>query len=675
MFSMKVRSGTLAAFLLSLGIFQGCAPKYDDQIVLEVGQNKVTMRDYENFYLRNSSTLESAQKSSQAEREHFLDLLTNYKLKLQDAYDRHLLDDPEIMSELREYRSTLASTFLIEKDITGPGIRRLYDRRQKQVHVQQILLAMKPDASPADTLRIFTKATDIIRRAKAGENFDSLAIKYSEAPGVNTSHGDYYFITGGKLVAPFEDAIYSIQPGQIGSNPVRTPFGYHVVRVFEVEPTRSLKVRHIMARFQTTNPDSSEVAGALTRIKGIQDSLKKGWDFANLAMKLSEDGGSSGQGGDLGWFERARWVLPFDEAAFKLKQGQTSGIVRTPFGFHIIHCDSVRPLGSYAAMESELKKNYQQTRYNDDYTAYVDSLKREFAYSFHEDAFKELLSHVDSTKTTEDSAWDKNLTPEIRNTALMTIGGRSVSADTVIKILRNKPEFRSASLREGELRPHVDRIADAFLFEEKSLGLESRYPEFAALMKEYTDGIILYKLEQMEVWNRTSVSDSALRKYFAENGDKFMFPERLRIGEIYLEADTTALMIYDSLKHGADFTGLAAQWNEDPDVKSKSGEKGFVVPDTGEIARQAAALAIGEISEPFELDNGGYAIVKLIAKEPARRKSYDEAGAEVSNSYQEHQSKLLEQQWVDRVRQKFVVKQNKELLKNAFTSPQASGPP
>ena len=110
-------------------------------------------------------------------------------------------------------------------------------------------------------------------------------------------------------------------------------------------------------------------------------------------------------------------------------------------------------------------------------------------------------------------------------------------------------------------------------------------------------------------------------------------------------------------------------------MKSKSGEKGFVVPDTGEIARQAAALAIGEISEPFELDNGGYAIVKLIAKEPARPKTYEEAGAEVSNSYQEHQSKLLEQQWVERVRQKFVVKQNKELLKNAFTSPQALGPP
>src|ERR1041384_2106246 len=156
----------------------------------------------------------------------------------------------------------------------------------------------------------------------------------------------------------------------------------------------------------------------------------------------------------------------------------------------------------------------------------------------------------------------------------------------------------------------------SFIRAAKSAGLGSRHPDFAALMKGYTHGIILYKLEQMEVWNKTTVTDSSLRKYYAENKDKFMSPPRLRIGEIYLEADTSALMIYDSLKHGADFTALATQWNEDADLKAKAGEKGFLIPDAGEVATQASALAIGEISEPFELDNGGYAIVKLLGKEP-----------------------------------------------------------
>jgi peptidyl-prolyl cis-trans isomerase SurA len=669
---MKLNPGKLAALLLALGFLQSCAPKYDDQVVLEVGKSKITMRDYESFYLRNSAGIDAARQSTPEERERFLDLLTNYKLKLEDAYDRNLLQDPEIMKELKEYRATLASTYLIEKEITTPGIKQLYDRRRNQVHVQHILIAMKPDAGPDDTLRLYAKAMDVIKRARAGENFDSLAIKYSEAPGNSTNHGDLYFITGGKVTGSFEDGVYALKKGEISPRPVRTPFGYHIIKVLEIEPTRVMKVRHIMARFQTNNPDSAEVAGALARIRGVQDSLRKGQDFAALAGKFSEDGGSSGSGGDLGWFERARWVLPFDMTAFGMKPGQTSDIVRTPFGFHLIRCDSVKSLPPYSAMEAELKKTYQQMRYNDDYAAYVDSMKKQFNYVFHEDAFKAFLSHVDSAKTTDDSAWDQSLPSDVRSSALMTISGRPVSVDTVISILRSKPEYRSASLRAGDLKPHVDRIADAFLFEQRAEGLESKYPEFASLMSEYTDGIVLYKLEQTEVWNKTSVSDSSLKQYFAQNREKFMYPERLRVSEIYLEADTTALIVYDSLKHGADFTNLAKQWNEDPELKEKAGDKGFINADTDEIARKAVTLKPGGISEPFELENGSYAIIKLVAKDPARQKTFEEAGAEVSNAYQENESKMLEKEWVDRIRRKYVVKQNKELLRNAFTSPQAS---
>src|SRR5262249_59401978 len=99
--------------------------------------------------------------------------------------------------------------------------------------------------------------------------------------------------------------------------------------------------------------------------------------------------------------------------------------------------------------------------------------------------------------------------------------------------------LRSHVPRAGEQKPPLGRIADAFHFEQEAEGLETKYPEFASLMSDYTDGIILYKLEQMEVWNKTSVSDSSLKQYFAENREKFVYPERLRVSEIYLEADTT----------------------------------------------------------------------------------------------------------------------------------------
>ncbi len=68
----------------------------------------------------------------------------------------------------------------------------------------------------------------------------------------------------------------------------------------------------------------------------IQDRLAAGEDFAELARARSKDTGSAARGGDLGWFGRGDMVPAFEEAAFALQVGETSGIVETQFGFHII---------------------------------------------------------------------------------------------------------------------------------------------------------------------------------------------------------------------------------------------------------------------------------------------------------------------------------------------------
>jgi peptidyl-prolyl cis-trans isomerase SurA len=204
----------------------------------------------------------------------------------------------------------------------------------------------------------------------------------------------------------------------------------------------------------------------------------------------------------------------------------------------------------------------------------------------------------------------------------------------------------------------------------KSIGLEKRKPEFGALMKEYEDGVVLYKAEQNEVWNKVVVTDSILKSYFAEHKDKFMFPEKVTIGEIRFDSDTLAAVIYDSLKNGADFGDMAERHNTDEELKSKRGQRGPINSDTDDITREASKLKENSISEPLQLEIGVYAIVKLIAKEVARQKSFEEAGAEVSNAFQDYESKRLEKEWLDRIKQKYLVKQNRDVLQNAFVSPQ-----
>ncbi|MBI1803388.1 MAG: peptidylprolyl isomerase [Ignavibacteriae bacterium] len=667
---MTVVRGLMAALLVTIifAVMPGCSPKASDVVVLEVGTSKVSLVEYEDFYTRNSGSRDAAKRSSTEEREHFLDLLTNYKLKLQDAYDNSLLDDPEIRKELAEYRSSLASTFMLEREITEPGIKQLYERRKVNIHAGHILLSVKPDASPEDTLKAYTKARDLIQRAKSGESFDSLAIQYSEDPSVKSNHGDLYYFSSGVWVKPFEDGAYALKKGEISPLPVRSVFGYHIIKVLDIEPSRSLRVRHIMARFQSMNPDSADSAGALMRIHGMQDSLKKGWDFEKLTVKLSEDAGSANDGGLLPWFERRRFVEPFERAAFALKPNQLSDIVRTPFGFHLIRLDSVTELASYTQLHDQLKSVYQKARYNDDFSTYLVELKKEFNYSFNEQTLAALLSQLDSTKTTDDSAWDGTVSKDVRAMTLLTVGTRSFSVDEILSVFARKTEYRATSLRRPELTPKFERIAETVLLDAKSAGLESRYPEFAALMKEYTDGVVLYKAEQLEVWNKTSVTDSALKAYFERNRDKFIFPERVNINEINLESDTLAVLVYDSLVHGADFSSLASRWNDDQSLKLQKGARGLVNVETDEASKHAASLNVGEFSEPIDLEQGGSVIVQLVGREPARQKTYEEAGAEVSNAYQEYASKQLEQNWIERIKQRHPIKQYKENLKKAFES-------
>lgn len=664
---MRLTTG-IVGIAIFFSYFIGCSPSSSDILLLEIGQQKTSLAEYENFFTRNSGGWEVGQKSSLEERERFLDLLINYKLKLQYAYDRDLLHDSEIVNELREYRSTLASTFLIEREITDPGLKGLYARRSEEIRAQHILIKVTPDAKPEDTLMAYQKSVELLNRLKAGEGFDSLARQYSEDPSAKFNGGDIYYFTGGQMVIPFENAAFSMKKGELLQYPVRSAFGYHIIKILDRQPSRgSIRVSHIMARFQKSATDSADTASALGRIIGYNDSLKNGWDFHKLATTISEDAGSAPQGGDLGWFERRRFVQPFDEAAFRLLPGQFSPIVRTQFGYHLIFCDSTKPFPPFKTLREDLKKVYQQQRYGEDYNVYLANLKKEFSFTFDEQLNSSFIASLDSTKSTEDSGWSATVPPELRSKPLMTISKRGITLDTVISILEKKPEYQHTPLRGAELRAKVTKISETLLLEQKTFGLEERSPEFSSLMKEYRDGILLYKAEQLEVWNKTTVTDSALRDHFQAHRDEFKFPDRVNLIALVFETDTAAYLVYDSLKNGADFAAAQKMYHENPPPRSEDGSRGLQPVETDELTKHAQSLQTGEISEPFTFDEGYYAIIKMVGKENSRLKSYEEAGAEVSNAYQEFLSKQLEKSWLDSVRAAHPVKQYREELVKAFT--------
>lgn len=651
-----------------------CAPKTSDIVVLEIGQSKVSLAEYENFFSRNSGGWEFASKSTPEEKERFLNLLTNYKLKLIDAYERNLIEDPEVQQELKEYRSSLAASYLTEKEVTEPGIRLLYDRKKEEIRASHILIAVKHDATPEETLRAWNKAVEIIKRAKGGEPFDSLAILYSDDPSAKNNHGDLYYFSSGHMQKAFEDAAYALKKGEISPIPLRTSFGYHVIKVTDRQPTRNLiRVRHIMTRFMVSPADSADTAQALQRIQAIYDSLQKGWNFERLAREFSEDAGSQSKGGDLGWFERRSFIQPFEEAAFKLRPGEVSGIVRTQYGYHILRCDSVKPIPKFEEIKEDLKKQYQQFRFNDDYAAYINGLKKKFFYTLYNETFDAFLAAIDTNKTTEDSTWWSPVSNDLRQQVLFSVNNRPYTLDVFIQAFgsSSRMDFRGIRLRRSELMASLDKFVEGVVFDEQSIGIEKRYPEFTLLMKEYQDGVVLFKAEQMEVWNKVNISDSALRVYFEQNRSKFMWPELVSFKEIRVESDTFAFMLYDSLLLGADFEYLASRYNYDEELRREGGDRGFLEVTEDELAEVASKMEVGEFSPPIENENV-YSLIKVTAKEPAREKTFEEAGTEVSNAYQEYETKRLTEEWLNNIKKRHSVVQYKDRLQRAFTTSQTS---
>ena len=136
----------------------------------------------------------------------------------------------------------------------------------------------------------------------------------------------------------------------------------------EYRVPEQVKVSHILIKTPLPAPGAKEdekaVADARAKAEDILKQLKAGGDFAKLAEKYSDDPGSAKSGGELGWIGRGRTVPEFEKAAFSLGKGQTSDLVKSSYGFHIIHVEDKQQahLKTLAEVKSEIEEKVKQQK-------------------------------------------------------------------------------------------------------------------------------------------------------------------------------------------------------------------------------------------------------------------------------------------------------------------------
>ena len=117
----------------------------------------------------------------------------------------------------------------------------------------------------------------------------------------------------------------------------------------------------------------------------------------------------------------------------------------------------------------------------------------------------------------------------------------------------------TSPLHRTSLTTNVDKVSEQILFSAKSDLMEKQDPEFAALLREYKEGILLYQAEQEQVWNRVAATDTALHAYFDDNRDRFTYPDRVAFTEMRAATEQTAAALSAMIKAGKSFGEIVAE--------------------------------------------------------------------------------------------------------------------
>lgn len=211
-----------------------------DNTVAKVGKQTITVDDFK-FALKRRFPGRSLAKIDSAQRWSILNYMIGKYRQANDALDLKLDTSRVYQSDLENFKARLIGNkyferVIVDKMISEKQLRDNFERQKEEVKAQHILISYKgarasrAKRSKEEALKLAKK---IAKKAKEGKvSFNYLAEKYSDDPSAKSNKGDLGYFTWGQMVGPFQEAAFSMKPGEI-SDPIETPYGYHIIKVID----------------------------------------------------------------------------------------------------------------------------------------------------------------------------------------------------------------------------------------------------------------------------------------------------------------------------------------------------------------------------------------------------------------------------------------------------------
>lgn len=595
-----------------------------ENVIATIGERVFTQADLARYYEKNN--LEKNYTSG--DLREFLPFYVNFQLKLMHGKQNGLYEDPEILDEYQTYAKQAAYSYWLENDIKQQLLEEYAERSKFELNASHILIRMeqtRPGGASSD------EAVATLEQAReeflsGDRSMEELNQTYSSQVQGRPAGGDLPWITAGVTVKSFEDALFSLEPGEI-SEPVRTQFGYHLIYLEEKrERTPDRKTRHIFVRPNQQEPPSDQV------IQDAYKALDEGRPWNDVVEEFTQDGSSADSGGDIGWIGYGRqFSADFIETVLAADTSKSyTEPLQTNYGYHIFRIDSVRSYRNedqrIAELEEELK---ELPRFKADRQQVLERLADVGAMQLNDetaDRLAEIFHAADTAAVQTVSLKDHRFTEP-----LITFNGREYTTGNFKDWLDNSRADRKASrFSDSWIDMYREQVLDGSVIEMT----RENFQGFDREIDGFLDGLVVFQVSDENIWNPESADTTALKTYFEEHRDQYRYEERFDYTLIASGSDSLLTTAIERVEDG----DSALEFKDEMDGLLVIRDS--VSAPSEEIRAALDELAPGELSTPFSYRNS-QAVVQLHQLLPPRRMTFEEAINRVNSDYQPIREELF----------------------------------
>lgn len=525
----KVLCLTVLSVVLSWSFLQA---QNDDSVLMTVGSEEVTKSDFIKAYQKNSLLTDA----TEADLREYLQLYTDYRMKVQEAKAMKLDTARVFQREWESYKNQYAQQYLVDNEVSDQLLDETVERARYHVRASHILITVPEDATPKDTLSSYHKILKIREEILNGMDFNEAAARYSEDPSASDhlnpqthrmqygNRGELGYFSVLEMIYPFETAAYSTPVGQV-SMPVRTQFGYHLVYVQDKIPAvAKLYVSQIFLKDTAALDRKAGHEEVMKKCAYIQQKFQRGTTFEDLALECSEDAATKNNGGRMEPFSPNRRPGNYVHAAITLKPGEISEPVPSTIGWHILRLDSV----VYTTVNDEFRymlKNRlaRDSRSKKGKESLIEKLKVEYDY---EEKGKPAALKFFKKNMPDNYFQSKNVSPQTLK-GIEKLKPMCSFADQTLLATdfgRYLSRFQGAQLRSS-MANFLEEVFPDFVGERilryESTQLMNKYPEYRDVVNEVYDGLLIYEVNSVKVWNAAINDTAGVERFYEQIKSQF----------------------------------------------------------------------------------------------------------------------------------------------------------